>query len=420
MSTQTKRSIFPYLVVATGIACCMGPVAIAISCAGVFFTPVSTALGVGKGVFTIYLTIVCLAMTVALPFEGKIIEKCDIRAVLSTAVVLVGAPIICMSFFNAVWQFYVAGAVVGVGCAFLLFLAVPTLVNRWFRKRVGFYVGLCMAFTGIGGAIFNSVAGVLISGGPDGWRMGYLALGIIAIVIALPFTLFCIRSNPSDIGLKPVGIEEASKDGSVQTLLPTGVSASRAMKSAAFFILAGFALVINLCTALYQFLPSYASSLTQFPDIMALAATLASSAMLGQALGKVLLGLINDRSIYAGLIIASTCGIIGLACMLFVPGSPAVMLAGGFLFGIFYASASVQLPLLTRTIFGIREYSAIYSRVGMVGSLTAAFAAAIWGFLIDATGFNYILIIGIAAAALAFLCGFFALKLGKKLEHTTQ
>lgn len=51
--TTGKKSIFPYLVVLTGIMCCFGPCAFALSCAGIYFTPVSEALGVGRGAFAV-------------------------------------------------------------------------------------------------------------------------------------------------------------------------------------------------------------------------------------------------------------------------------------------------------------------------------------------------------------------------------
>ncbi|MBC2888041.1 MFS transporter [Gordonibacter massiliensis] len=414
--TGTKRSLFPYAVVATGIMGCFGPCALALSCAGIFFTPVSTALGVGRGVFAIYLTVMLVACAIALPFEGKLMEKKDLRVLLSAAVLCIGVPLICMSFFNEVWQFYIAGAFMGIGLAFLLVLAVPTLINRWFRKNVGFYIGLCMAFTGIGGVVFNLVGGMFIASGPDGWRMGYLAFGVLALVLALPFTLFGIRSYPGDKGLTPVGSEAAVANGEAAVAALTGPTASRAMKTLSFFALAIFAGFINLAINFYQYLPSYASSLTQYPDIVAIAATLASAAMLGQAIGKVLLGIINDKlSVYAGLGLSTGCGAVGLLVMWLVPSSVPAMLAGGFLFGVFYASATVLAPLITRTIFGTREYSTIYSRVAMVGSLCGAFAASVWGFIVDGTGFSFVFAIGIGGAVIVFLLGLLALRSGKGL-----
>ncbi len=50
-------------------------------------------------------------------------------------------------------------------------------------------------------------------------------------------------------------------------------------------------------------------------------------------------------------------GMAGLIAMLLAPGYVAVMLVACFLFGIFYASGTVLIPLMTGAIFGQREYS---------------------------------------------------------------
>lgn len=416
VSASGKKSFFPYLVVATGIVCCFGPCAFALSCAGIYFTPVSESLGVGRGTFALYLTIMLVVTALILPVLGKVTETRDLRLVLSGGVVCIGLPLVAMSFFDSVWQFYVAGAIMGVGLAEMLVLTVPTLINRWFRKNVGFYIGLCMAFTGIGGAVFNLLGGYLIASGPEGWRTGYLVFGILCLVMALPFTLLCVRSHPSDMGLLPVGAESLAQDGAgAQAAKPTGIPAKKAMRTSAFFILAVFAALANLGMNFYQYLPSYASSLTQFPDVVAIAASIASAAMLGQALGKILIGIINDKlSVKSGLFFAMVCGLAGLCIMLLVPGMAWVMLVGGFAFGIFYASGTVLIPLMTRTIFGTLEYSSIYSRIAMVGSLCGAFAVTFWGVMVDSLGFDLTFGMMMAVIMLLIVLGVLSLSAAKK------
>lgn len=414
--SSTKGSVFPYLVVATGIVGCFGPCAFALSCAGIYFTPVSEALGVGRGAFALYLTIMLVVTALILPVLGKLMEKHDLRVMLSAGVLTIGVPLILMSFFNAVWQFYIAGAVMGIGLAMMLVLAVPTLINRWFQKNVGFYIGLCMAFTGIGGVVFNLLGGYLIGTGPDGWRTGYLVFGILTLILALPFTVFCVRSHPSDIGLKPVGWTEKAAQSAAAAA--AGVPASRAMRSFAFFALAIFAGLANLGINFYQYLPSYASSLTQYPDVVAASATLASLAMAGQAIGKILIGVVNDKvNVKAGMLFAMVCGAAGLLIMLFLNSSAILILCGGFVFGVFYASATVLVPLMTRTAFGTLEYSSIYSRIAMVGSLCGAFAVSFWGFMVDSAGFTLSFWLVIAIIVVLVILGFVSLSSAKRIPQ---
>ena len=179
-----------------------------LSCAGIFFTPVSEFFGVPRASFTLYFSILNIMMMLTLPMAGNHLSKLDARKVLSGATILAGLGLIGMSFGNSMPWFYVCGAIMGIGTAPLIYLAIPTLINAWCVEKVGFFVGLCMAFTGIGGVIFNPIGTALIQSGPEGWRTAYLVFGLITLVGTLPFTLFVVRSKPEDKGLLPFGAEE--------------------------------------------------------------------------------------------------------------------------------------------------------------------------------------------------------------------
>ena len=448
MALSFKQRIFPYLVVVTGIMLTLGPLALAFSCAGIFYTPVSEALGTSKGAFALYMTFLYITMTVSLPFFGKIMERCDLRIVLTAASLLVGMPMIAMSQFNALWQFYIAGAIMGLGSAPITYLAVATLINRWFEKRVGFFVGICMAFSGIGGVIFNPIGGVIIASGPDGWRLGYLVFGIIMLVMTLPFTLFGIRSYPSAIGIAPVGSpeweravrdegtvneREASKEmsalsqehasevaseqekerGQKQQVSTSrwGVSSKESKRMPSFYALLIYAFCVTTMLMFYMYFPSYATSLADtFPKTAALAAVLASFCMAGQAIGKVLLGIIGDRNVLVGHCVTIVCGIAGVVILWQFPGVIPLFLAAGFLYGILYASETVQMPLMARTVFGTMEYSTIYSRVSAASSLSGIVFASTWGFIIDGAGYDLTFILALTIIVILFVSGLFGLK----------
>ena len=353
-------------------------------------------------------------MVVALPFAGSIIARNDIRAVLSIAVLLVSGSIFSMGFFNAVWQFYIAGAVIGLGESVLLYLAVPTLINRWFKKKVGLFIGMCMAFTGIGGVIFNPLGDYLIQ--EYGWQVGYRAFGIIAVVMALPFTLFAIRNYPADKGLRPYG-DDGMTDINMASQL-SGVPATTAFRSLAFYALAGFAGLVGFNTMIYQFMPAFASSLPLAAAVTTIAGTMAAAAMAGQALGKILLGVVADKSLVLGMWAAIACGTSGLLLLWILPTSVALVLIGGFLFGPFYACAVVLVPLMARNIFGLRDYSQIYARISMCSAIMGALGSAAYGYLIDWAGFQVLFIAGLAVLGLIAILGCCALSARQQLEHT--
>ncbi len=414
---MNKKFHYAYAIVASCIAITCLPCALVLSCAGIFFTPVSEFFGVPRASFTLYFSILNIMMMLTLPMAGNHLSKLDTRKVLSGATILAGLGLIGMSRGNSMPWFYVCGAIMGVGMAPLIYLAVPTLINAWCVKRVGFFVGLCMAFTGIGGVIFNPLGTALIQSGPEGWRTAYLVFGLITLVGTLPFTLFVVRSKPEDKGLLPYGAGEVADAAEAKPAeVTSGVPASVAMKTPAFYALAVFCGVITLNQTIYQFLASYATSFSDtLPTIAAASGVVASAAMAGQAIGKVVLGVINDKSVKLGIFFGLGCGAVGVLLMWFMPSPLVVLLVGAFLFGVVYAMTTVQTPLLVRSVFGSADYTNIYSRISMVGSLMSAVAAVFWSFVIDSPGgFPLMFIGGLICMAVCLATSLFAL--GQKVQ----
>ena len=127
-SNRSKSFHYGYILV---LCCCliMGiNVGLVMSCAGIFYRPVSESLGVSVGQFGIYMSFNYLFSTLMLSMAGKMIDKFSARLLLTLSSALLGLTLLSMSFFTAVWQFYVAGSVSGITMAVLLYLRFPTLI----------------------------------------------------------------------------------------------------------------------------------------------------------------------------------------------------------------------------------------------------------------------------------------------------
>lgn len=423
-SAQKKGGFhYAFLIVASCIVFTGIPCALVLSCSGIYYDPVSTYFDVPKATFTLYFSILNIAMMITLPIAGKLMTKIDLRVILSICAILDGVSMLAMSAFTEVWMFYITGITLGMGTAPLLYLATPSLINAWCRKKVGFFIGLAMAFTGIGGVIFNMVGSYFIGLSAEGWRTGYMVFGILILVITLPFTIFVIRSKPEDKGLLPYGAEEVVDDsGNASAAAMTGVSANKAMKTSVFVLIALFAFCITLNQTVYQFMPSYASSFADtVPAIAAVSGAMASACMAGQAIGKVVLGAVNDKSAHAGLFLGLGCGFVAVALMWFLPVSAIIMMVAAFVFGFVYACTNVEAPLLTRSVFGSRDYTNIWSRVSMAGTLGGVIAPTLFGYLVDLPGgFNIMFGVSFACMAVCLICGLVALKSRGKIPWTTE
>ena len=338
-NTSQHTQNYAYAIVASCIAIMFFPCAIILTCFGIFITPVTQYFGVPKVSFSLVFSVICLTMMVALPITGRLLKKYSMRTILTIDTLLCGLAYGAMGLVQAVWQLYICGIVIGIGLPGLIFLAVPTLIGNWFSKRVGFFTGLCFAFTGIGGALFNPIGSTLIASGSDGWRMCYFIFAAIILACTLPFTFFVVRDKPSDLGLLPMGSGEKNVEASVGTSASTdtgtgaktdvvtvsahaqsnfdnGISAHKALRMPSFFMIGAFYALITLNQQISQFFPSYAATFAATaPEIAAAGGLIAGAVMVGQAVGKVVLGALNDASEKIACFVGVLCGVIGLVLL---------------------------------------------------------------------------------------------------------
>ncbi|MCB7037796.1 CynX/NimT family MFS transporter [Eggerthella sinensis] len=417
MSTAAKKekmSVRHMLVVLTGIMITFGCSALCFSTWGLFQPVVAEGLGVEITAFAMYVTVMYLTMTVASPFAGKLIQSMDIRIILTISACLVGGAFILMSFSYNIIMFYVAAVLLGLGEISILWLAIPQLINRWFAERAGFFIGLCMAFTGIGGAVWSAVFTALRSGGMD-YHTIYLIWGIIALVTSIPFTLFCIRSHPSDVGLAPYGAKAVA--AGAEPAKPTGISAGAAMKMPVFYALCLFAGIINVAVLIAQQFPTYTKSLTGAAfDVLVVGGIMVTVMMVGQAIFKIVLGAAADKNAKGALIFAFVCGVGGVLLCWFGSASEIMMYVGAFVFGAFYATAVVLVPIVVKQVFGLRDNAIIYSRISTVFNLIAAFASMFWAWISSGFGFNAVFIAGLIMIVAVLLLGLYSFAQAKKLR----
>lgn len=382
-------------------------VGLVMSCAGIFYKPVSEDLGFDMGKFGLYMSFNFLFSTLTLSFAGKLIEKYNTRIILSLSAAVVGLTFVAMSHFYALWQFYTAGVLFGITLAFLLYLGLPTLLNRWFKTRMGICIGICSAGSGIGGVLFNPLGGYLIT--EYGWRTAYLVFGCLILVLATPVLAILLRDYPADKGITPYGSSGVQANSGKNA--KQGMEYAQAIRTPIFYGLVFFAFLMNAAATLNVFVPAYVQGI-QFS--IEEASFVAAAVMTGVTVGKIGLGGINDRSTFAGVMTTTGFGIVGMLLLLLGHVHLLVSIAGGFLFGWAYAGVSVQTPLLVRSVFGNRSYARIYSNVSMAIAIGGAVAAGGWGLLADATSFPFILWTGIVFLFISGTIGFWALKYNRQ------
>lgn len=236
--------------------------------------------------------------------------------------------------------------------------------------------------------------------------MTYVIFGLIIVLIVTPLLGLLLRNFPSEIGKEAYGEKQAE-------VVKSGVDYAVAIKSPAFFALIIFALLMISVSTLNLFIPTYVTSVGFTVEQSSF---VASAIMLGVTIGKVALGLINDRSGKLGVWAFSLLGTLGFIFLLLGKTEIVLMTLGGFLYGWAYAAVTVETALLVRTVFGSRDYAKIFSNISIALSAGGAIMSGGWGYLIGFISFDIMLLIGMGLVLISGLIGVSSIQSSKKMK----
>ena len=396
------------------------PVSMQASCMGIFFPSMVEDYNVQTSNITIYMTIGGLILAVGMPFLGKLLANHDIRLIASIQISIVAACFLSLAFSTSIIQVVISGAILMAASVSMLGLSNPTLINRWFKDRAGFVIGLVAAFTGIGGVVFIQVGRAVMAAAD--YRTAFIAYAIIILVVCLPFSIFVIRNKPSDKGMLPYVSQKAATNGSAAKAAVDknwSVDVKAAIKSPAFWLVGICGAVANMVVVIAQFFPTYVNALeTTGIAVIISGATLATIVSAGQAVCKLLVGATSDLNPTAVILGSCALGVIGILAIAYGP-TTFLMPCGGAVFGFYYASVAVIMPILAGAVFGTGEnYSIVYGRCNTIINLCAIPAGFMWPLIAETFG-GYVAAFWVAIVMIiAFgIMAFLAIKLGKSIPR---
>lgn len=392
--------------------CCLG---LMMNSAGIFYTPVTEDLGIGLGPLALYVTVYFFVTTFTYPFVARILPKYNVNIVLSVAVLICVVAMALMSTYTEVWQWYISGAMYGIGGAFIFVVAATVLIENWFFKKRGLALGICQCCSGIGGAIFPIVGTMMIN--DLGWRSTYLILAVVAGILVLPWTMFVFKYKPEDKGLKPYGYEEFEGKAAAESthVQYPGVPAKKAIFTVAFWALFLYGGVEALMSGYNTHLPGFSVSIG-LGDMFG--STMLSLSMIGYVFATVGMGWLTDK---IGVVIPSfiTLGVTALSLLGFAFLRDSLPLSVcAFFFGMNSVIITISMATLVSDIFGKRDYAKILSYMRMSGCI-AAFGSSAIGFVYDVTGrFDISFIAGVVILAVCAILVGIAVSQKKKIHKT--
>ena len=135
------------------------------------------------------------------PLIGPILDRHGSRLVLCAAVLVNSAALILLSFTPSLLVFYLLFCIARMNWAVPFDLGIYGALNNWFVERRALAASAATMAQMAGLVAMPLIAQFAIE--HDGWRSGWLALGIVTLLVGfVPTWLFLVR-RPEDMGLAP-------------------------------------------------------------------------------------------------------------------------------------------------------------------------------------------------------------------------
>ncbi len=345
----------------------------------VFIKPVTESMGFTRGGFTLYFTIAALAMMVMAPVMGKLLERYDIRIIMTICTTMMATSFALFSQCRTLTQFYIVAVFMGIGSAGSHIIPVSMMITNWFIDKRGLAMGIVFAATGVGGFIFNPLANWIIMN--YSWQATYLTFGLIIGVFSIPTAIFIVCAKPADRGLLPLGGEAALAQQS-QTEIG-GLTATEAFRTRAFWLLAFIVLFIAIANM------GVAAHIVPYLTDIGLSSTTAAALLSLQmgilVFGKVLAGWFADRiGILKSYLLLMT-GLMISITLLYGAQLLWVAVVFNILFGFSIAVRTILPPLMTAKVLGQKHFAVIYGFLSIFTTLGTAVGVPLSGFIFDAT-----------------------------------
>ncbi len=163
----------------------------------------------------------------AVLFCAPIARKIGPRATIALSLFLVGSSMVLVSraesFITVLLLYILTG--MGSGGANVPMMG---LVSHWFSRKArgksaGFIVigsGFAIVFSGAFVPAINQIFG------PEGWRISWMTLGGISLIVATAAALL-LRNKPEEFGLRPVGAEAVDASAPTKAPIPFDPKAHR-------------------------------------------------------------------------------------------------------------------------------------------------------------------------------------------------
>jgi MFS family permease len=345
---------------------------------GIFIKPLAAEFAWSRGEASLGALVGTACAAVVSPFVGRLADRFG-----SLKVAALSLALLALGFFVHGWliagltSFLVITALVSLLTAGSSPMPYTRLTVTSFARHRGLALGIVLGGTGLGAMLVPRLLGPFVAA--EGWRAGYLGLGVIALVAILPMAQL-LRSAPDAAQPKAAKLPLAD-----------------IIRNPAFARLGGmfFLAAIAILGTVVQFVPMLSDAGMTPAEAGGIASLIGVAAIGGRLVVGMLLDRLAPQFVTAGLFAAAA---MGLAIMGW--GGTQLAVPGAIITGVAVGAEVDILAFLTARYFPRNAFGEANGLLYGLFLLGGAIGPALSGFLMDASG-NYAVSLITAAVLLA-------------------
>lgn len=378
---SNTKIFYGWIIVAAGLILMSSAMGIAYNCASLFLEPVSEELFFTRQEVNTTITIRFMCQMIIALFSGKIFAKYDVKRLMQISSIVLPISYFSYSFSNTLITYYAITFIVSISVVFLTILPLSLILSNWFHERRGFATGIAFMGSGVGGMIFNFLAGIWIT--LYGWRVTYQILAVLMFLAIVPCVFFLIRIHPREMGLSALG-EVDKKDIKSLKIEEEGLLLSEAIKTKHFWAIALCGVLVSM--SINTLMINIAPHLTDIGYSTRFSANIVSMSMGSLAIFKVVLGQLYDK---LGLRWATTISCLatffGLLGLIF-SNYALVLIVVIVCVGLGCSFGTMANPIIAQKVFGRKDYSSIYGVLTAATGIGGIVSPVLNGYIFDTTG----------------------------------
>jgi MFS family permease len=353
---------------------------------GTFVKPLENEFGWQRGELSFALTMTNIAVVIASPLLGFVIDRIGVRRILIPSIILMGLAVASMALLNGnIWHFYAMYLLIPILGAGTLPQSYSRTIIAWFIRRRGLALGIALSGFGVGAALIPSFAQMMIYS--FGWRAAYIGFAAAIFCISLPMTLLLLKETPAEMNLLPDGENSLQNTIANKNNHNIGLSGGDAAKTKPYWlILSSFFLVgIGITSILAHLVPM----LIDRGVAPTTAAFCMTSLGIGLIFGRILSGYLMDRYFAPYITAIFLLGLfIGIVILALGTSGGLVFVAAIFI-GLATGAEISEIAYICSRYFGQKSFAQIYGMMFAAFQLGSAFGAPLMGVYYDNAG-NYI------------------------------